>query len=240
MCCFTTLHRTACRRCLPALATAAIIAALASSAAADLNATITTDADTTNLFLQQPVVFEVAISGLEPGQQLDFLGITVAMDAYRMGTPNPITRGGIVPTPGADPSDFLTARAPGIADASFYCSGTLPTQRITSNGTFFTFTLTPQHAGSVPLEITFADALLHNPADPESPIPLTITAAGTLEVVVFCPADFNNDGGIDGTDVQDFFDAWESATGLSDVNGDGGIDGADVVTFFDAWESGGC
>lgn len=58
--------------------------------------------------------------------------------------------------------------------------------------------------------------------------------------MVFCPADYNDDGSIDGTDVQEFFDAWEVAAPRSDVNGDGGIDGADVVTFFDAWENAGC
>ena len=55
-----------------------------------------------------------------------------------------------------------------------------------------------------------------------------------------CPADFNHDGGIDGTDVEAFFAAWESGDESSDVNQDGGIDGADVAAFFDAWESGGC
>ncbi len=184
--------------------------------------------------------FEVVVSGLQPGQQLDFLGVTVSTDAYRMGTPDPILRGGIVPTPGASASDFLTARAPGIADASFYSSGTQPNHRITADGVFFTFDLTPRHAGVAPIRITFAEAMLHNAADPESPIPITIAAADQMEVVVFCPADYNDDGGIDGTDVQEFFDAWEVAAPRSDVNGDGGIDGADVVTFFDAWENAGC
>ncbi|MBS0198306.1 MAG: hypothetical protein JSR77_16255 [Planctomycetes bacterium] len=55
-----------------------------------------------------------------------------------------------------------------------------------------------------------------------------------------CPADFNQDGGIDGSDVQAFFAAWESGDFAADVNLDGGIDGADVETFFAAWEAGGC
>ncbi|MBX3409537.1 MAG: hypothetical protein KF859_06585 [Phycisphaeraceae bacterium] len=55
-----------------------------------------------------------------------------------------------------------------------------------------------------------------------------------------CPADFNNDGGVDGADVEAFFLAWEAGDTIADVNGDGGVDGADVETFFSAWEAGGC
>ena len=55
-----------------------------------------------------------------------------------------------------------------------------------------------------------------------------------------CYADFNQDGGIDGADVEAFFGAWENGDGAADVNQDGGIDGADVETFFFAWENGAC
>ncbi|MBX3382889.1 MAG: hypothetical protein KF864_05210 [Phycisphaeraceae bacterium] len=55
-----------------------------------------------------------------------------------------------------------------------------------------------------------------------------------------CPADFNQDGGIDGSDVQAFFDAWEQGDPTADVNYDGGVDGDDVDFFFAAWENGGC
>ncbi len=55
-----------------------------------------------------------------------------------------------------------------------------------------------------------------------------------------CPADFNQDGGIDGSDVQAFYDAWESGFAEADVNFDGGVDGNDVDYFFERWEAGGC
>ncbi len=55
-----------------------------------------------------------------------------------------------------------------------------------------------------------------------------------------CIGDFNQDGGIDGSDVQDFFAAWSQGDPSADVNQDGGVDGSDVVTFFDAWEQGSC
>ncbi|MBX3410985.1 MAG: hypothetical protein KF859_14010 [Phycisphaeraceae bacterium] len=55
-----------------------------------------------------------------------------------------------------------------------------------------------------------------------------------------CPADYNQDGGIDGADVQAFFADWEQGLPCSDVNEDGGIDGSDVQFFFGVWENGGC
>ncbi len=55
-----------------------------------------------------------------------------------------------------------------------------------------------------------------------------------------CIADFNQDGGIDGADVEAFWDAWENGLPRGDVNGDGGIDGADAQYFFNAWKAGSC
>lgn len=55
-----------------------------------------------------------------------------------------------------------------------------------------------------------------------------------------CPADFNMDGGVDGADVQAFFEAWEAGDSSGDVNRDGGVDGGDVEYFFTRWEAGGC
>lgn len=55
-----------------------------------------------------------------------------------------------------------------------------------------------------------------------------------------CPADFNQDGGVDGSDIDAFFTAWEAGDATADVNYDGGVDGEDVSTFFMAWENGGC
>jgi len=55
-----------------------------------------------------------------------------------------------------------------------------------------------------------------------------------------CAADYNQDGGVDGADVDAFFADWEQGYPCSDVNLDGGIDGADVDYFFSVWENGGC
>ena len=55
-----------------------------------------------------------------------------------------------------------------------------------------------------------------------------------------CVADFNRDGGVDGSDVAAFFFAWERGGDGADVNEDGGTDGADIEAFFGVWEAGGC
>ena len=57
----------------------------------------------------------------------------------------------------------------------------------------------------------------------------------------FCAAaDFNQDGSVDGQDVEPFYASWEVADPAADVNQDGGVDGSDIETFFKAWEAGGC
>ncbi len=79
-------------------------------------------------------------------------------------------------------------------------------------------------------------------------IRLTVTdnrgdaATDDLIVIILppCPADYNQDGGVDGGDVDAFFDAWSAGEPAADVNCDGGIDGGDVDAFFAAWENGGC
>ncbi|MBS0195833.1 MAG: hypothetical protein JSR77_03660 [Planctomycetes bacterium] len=53
-----------------------------------------------------------------------------------------------------------------------------------------------------------------------------------------CLGDYNQDGGIDGSDVSAFFEDWEAGSAAADVNADGGIDGADVSAFFEHWEAG--
>ncbi len=66
-------------------------------------------------------------------------------------------------------------------------------------------------------------------------------ASRTAELVVVpCPADFDKDGGVDGADVQAFFEAWEACDPSGDTNRDGGVDGADVEFFFTYWQTSGC
>jgi len=61
---------------------------------------------------------------------------------------------------------------------------------------------------------------------------------GAFERQIVCIADYNADGGIDGSDVEAYFIDWQVANPNADLNHDGGIDGADVEVFFTHWEAG--
>ncbi|MBS0197104.1 MAG: hypothetical protein JSR77_10125 [Planctomycetes bacterium] len=91
----------------------------------------------------------------------------------------------------------------------------------------------------------------NGPFDYVSRIALTTTGLDTLTISGEtatpvgegsnpCVADFNQDGGVDGADVQAFFAAWEDGQSIADVNQDGGVDGSDVSIFFGFWELGSC
>ncbi len=69
-----------------------------------------------------------------------------------------------------------------------------------------------------------------------------VSAADIDDVVlrVRCPADFNCDGGVDGSDIEPFYLAWSDGDLSADANQDGGVDGSDVDAFMTAWSEGGC
>lgn len=69
---------------------------------------------------------------------------------------------------------------------------------------------------------------------------ITAAAVTVTPALPYCPADYNQNGGVDGADVEDFVVAWAASDHRADVNEDGGIDGADVETFFMAWQASGC
>ncbi len=50
-------------------------------------------------------------------------------------------------------------------------------------------------------------------------------------------ADFNGDGGVDGGDVQAFYELFAVGEPAADVNCDGGVDGPDIETFFICWQA---
>lgn len=87
--------------------------------------------------------------------------------------------------------------------------------------------------GDYPVFITLDSTLI--PDRPAEPLGLV-----RVRCLPRCFADFNEDGGVDGGDIEAFFIAWEASDPLADANYDGGIDGADVQAFFEVWEAGGC
>jgi len=55
-----------------------------------------------------------------------------------------------------------------------------------------------------------------------------------------CAADFDQSGGIDGSDIQAFFEVWATGEVCGDTNQDGAVDGSDVEAFFLPWQAGTC
>lgn len=55
-----------------------------------------------------------------------------------------------------------------------------------------------------------------------------------------CPADYDQNGGIDGSDLALFFTDYEAGLPCSDIDQNGGTDGTDLATFFTLYEAGGC
>ncbi|MDQ7012901.1 MAG: GC-type dockerin domain-anchored protein [Planctomycetota bacterium] len=64
------------------------------------------------------------------------------------------------------------------------------------------------------------------------------SAEDTINSMVSCPADFNEDTEIDTLDVLAFLNAWVAQDGSADFNGDGSINTLDVLEFLNAWVSG--
>jgi hypothetical protein len=69
---------------------------------------------------------------------------------------------------------------------------------------------------------------------------LVADATTCVAVCPVCPADFDQDGGVTGADVEAFFLAFEAGEACGDTDLDGGVTGADVEAFFIAFEAGGC
>jgi hypothetical protein len=50
-----------------------------------------------------------------------------------------------------------------------------------------------------------------------------------------CPADFNDDGAVDGNDLGFLLASWGATGGSADLNGDGTVDGNDLGLLLAAW-----
>ena len=115
-------------------------------------------ADLSKLTAGQSITFNVNLAGLDVtnGQTLGSLGGTVSFDGTLLGQPLSISPGAVVP----DPSGFLTAVNPGLADASYYFGFSNSNSLITSNGTFYSFTVVvqPSVTGSGILSLDFVAA----------------------------------------------------------------------------------
>src|SRR4051794_6981352 len=130
------------RQLLRVAATMTVLVTLAPAARAGLTLSLVAESvDPNQLSIGQTVRFDVVLSGLAPGDALDYLAGTVTYEGPLLGTASNVTLGGIVP----DPSGFVGVGFDGVADAFydavfFSATGT----PITSNGVFYSFEVVAQ------------------------------------------------------------------------------------------------
>ena len=165
-----------------------------------------------------PVNFSVELSGLTGGQELDGLFATVGFDGALLGTPTTLTAGPIVP----QALDFLTVTQPGLADGAFQTLSTQTTDHISTEGTFYSFQVTPQNTGTGTVSFQFVDAFQFNNSNPNAPINIGADAGASLNFTVSSgvAGDYNSDGRVNAADVT----VWRNNrgnTGSPGIPGDG-------------------
>lgn len=140
-----------------------------SSSATDLN----------NLVPGQSVVFQVALAEMNPGQELEFLAVTIRYDELLLSRPS-IHGGPIVP----DATGFLQLEDAGLADASYDALFAVTGSRIASNGVFFAFQTTVLQSGAGRVGFQFSDALEFNRDEPGNPLPPDLRQGPDLSFVI--------------------------------------------------------
>lgn len=144
---------------------------------------LSSTANLTTIGVGQSLSVDVALSGLEAGQELDSLAATIAFDGSVLGTPS-IAAGPIVPNPLDDPLDLLVAETAGFADVTFLTFGVGIPDHITTNGVFFSFEVTPVTMGAGAIDFDFVGATLFNAANPNDPIVMSVETGTPLSFVV--------------------------------------------------------
>jgi hypothetical protein len=108
---------------------------------------LSTGANLSNLTVGQTVTFNVNLTGLQPGNTLNFLDATLHYDPGIFGLATNIKNGAILPNPLFDPADFGTTTGAGLIDGGFFTTGPSPSAEIASNGVFYSFDLMAIGAG---------------------------------------------------------------------------------------------
>lgn len=142
-----------------------------------------TPTDLTALQVGDTITIDVVLGELAAGDELEFLGVTIGFDSPPLGTATNFTAGAIIP----DPSGFVGFDAPGVADGSFDAFFTMSgTDRITSNGIFFSFDIPAVSTGSGEIGVDFADALRPDFTSPgvttSAPLPFTVIPLPSMAI----------------------------------------------------------
>lgn len=189
--------------------------------------------------------------GISPNQDVAALAVTqtgdIVLGGFFTNTGARISQysfGGTLPTIIEDPQSISEACDDGVAEFTVVATGTTPlAYQWRKDGTpidvsenLSAVTSTLMFSPPVAADDGVYDCIVTSTCGSVTSAPATLTVVSCD----YCPADFNDDGGIDGSDVADFYVAWENADPTADTNQDGGVDGSDVDAFFIAWENGGC
>lgn len=70
--------------------------------------------------------------------------------------------------------------------------------------------------------------------------PIVVTVTDGASSCPACAADFDQDGGVTGSDIGAFFAVFESGATCADVDADGAVTASDLSAFFTLVEAGGC
>lgn len=136
----------------------------------------------------------------------------------------------------------LSITASGIGPFTYqWRKGTTPIN-IQANPTAATNTLT--FASVQEFDAGVYDCVVTNACGsiPSTSATLTVLSESSSECVVCadCAADFDQDGGVTGGDIELFFLQFDNGQPCSDVNRDGSITGDDIALFLREYEAGGC
>ncbi len=139
-------------------------------------------------------------------------------------------------------SDFVSALAPGV----YYLAVTSYNRDPVDAGGALIWTNTPFNTERAPGGPGAANPLAGWTGTTAATGRYTINLTGTCfgegggSSCPSCAADYDQDGGVGGSDVAAFFADFEQGATCADVDQDGGISGADVAAFFGVFEAGGC
>jgi hypothetical protein len=160
---------------------AGAIVIAAGSAPATPGLSLSSPADLAHLHVGDTVAFQVSLTSLGAGQELDSLSATVIFGGGILGTPT-VSAGTIIPSPLADPYDLLMGASGGQVDVSFMTYSAAAAGHIRSDGPFCTYYSQVLAPGTGSVSFDFVDATQYNTADPSNPIGLTVGQGDPLSL----------------------------------------------------------
>jgi hypothetical protein len=162
---------------------AGAVSIFAGPAIADVSVSLSSTANLNQLHVGDTVTIDVSLTGLIPGQQLDWAAARVVYPGglLESGT---ILPGAALPSPLSDPLDFLTLTDDGVSEATFMTFATDPSSLILVDGTIFSFEVTAKALGSGTFEFDPAFLFVEELIDGVGPTPLNALSGAPLSFAI--------------------------------------------------------